>query len=245
MCVVDCGGDGAAFGRDGGAAVAIINIVLQTHVVAQLVGKTIVAGRAITVDDVERLTRKAWRFIRHQIREPTADRVVSPQAHHVGPVQIAQSVYVIHEAVAGALQTREVGREINFGIVDLARVDETHTLRHTAIGVGEVGLGDTQIDERIHCRGAALRYARSRRIHHHHIHRGAVVGSGIHDGEWRRAVFAAKRLAWQLRLRTECRGSRRCGVIKRKRTRIDLLHHVARNAHVSDLIFLVKHIDVA
>ena len=147
VCVIDRSRYGAAFRSDGGATIAVEKVVLQPHIVAKFMRKTQIVGGAIAVDNVKTLTRKTGGFVEHQIRQPAAAGVISPQADKIGTVKVAKLVNRIHEAVVGALQARQIGGEIAFHIADLTCIDQPHALRHEAVGVSGIGFDHRQIHQ--------------------------------------------------------------------------------------------------
>ena len=147
MRVIDGGGHSTTFGCNRGTGVAVEHVMLQAHVVSQLMGETQITGGAIAVDDVKPLARKIGVFVEHQVRQPASAGVISPQAHNISAVQVAKLVDGIHEAVGGALQACKVGGEIALCIVDLTGVNQSHTLFHEAIGVRVIGFRHGQVHE--------------------------------------------------------------------------------------------------
>ena len=122
--------------------------------------------------------------------------------HEVGPVGIAESVNVIHVTVVRIRDPLQIQSQVSvLRVVHRFRVHQADARAHVAVREGMIGLGDHEIDLRLHLGRATGRRSRFGRVDDEYVDR-RVVGGGARwvTGNVRRAAAEAAR-GWYQRLR--------------------------------------------
>ena len=141
--------------------VHLIAVVLQPHVVTQLVReRTAAAG----------LAREAESTAEDSDAADVA--LVEEQMDEVGLGSVAQRMHLVHVTVRRIRETVEIDSVVaRLGVRHLGPGHQRHAVIHPALLVGLVGFGDHQVDHGLDRGGAPGGPARSRRIDDGHVDR--------------------------------------------------------------------------
>jgi len=142
--------------------------VVTSHVMCHLMGKGVVRTDARLLNNRVRPPVEVRVVATHHVRlAAKAGGAVRYQLDQIGTVGIAQGMGVVYKAELGIGQ---IGLErTGFCVVDLCGVYQSDPRDDSAVLVGEVGLGNTQLNQALDSCGAFRRRAGGRSVHHQQI----------------------------------------------------------------------------